>query len=41
MFGSITNIDIHKALEENKIDIDRNSILLKEPIKSLGIYHVN
>ena len=40
MFGSITNIDIQKALEENKIDIDRNSILLKEPIKSLGIYHV-
>ena len=40
MFGSITNIDIQKALEENKINVDRSSILLKEPIKSLGIYHV-
>ena len=40
MFGSITNIDIQKALEENKINVDRSSIILKEPIKSLGIYHV-
>ena len=40
MFGSITNIDIKKALEENKINIDRNSIILEEPIKSLGIYHI-
>ena len=28
MFGSITNIDIKKALEENKINIDRNSIIV-------------
>ena len=40
MFGSITNIDIQKALKENKINVDRSSIILKEPIKSLGIYHV-
>ncbi len=40
MFGSITNIDIHKALKEKSVDVDRNAILLDEPIKSLGIYHV-
>tara|TARA_B000000557_G_C20678231_1_gene401960 strand:+ start:320 stop:763 length:444 start_codon:yes stop_codon:yes gene_type:complete len=40
MFGSITNIDIHKALKEKSVNVDRNAILLDEPIKSLGIYHV-
>jgi len=40
MFGSITNIDIHKALKEKSVNIDRSAILLDEPIKSLGIYHV-
>jgi len=40
MFGSITTIDIQKALEEKRITVDRNSILLEEPIKALGIYHV-
>ena len=40
MFGSVTAIDIHKALDEKKINIDRHAIELEEPIKSLGIYHV-
>ena len=40
MFGSITTLDIHKALQEKGINVDRNSIKLDEPIKSLGIYHV-
>ena len=40
MFGSITNIDIHKALKEKSVNVDRSAILLDEPIKSLGIYHV-
>jgi len=40
MFGSITNIDIHKALEEKGVQIDRSAILLDDPIKALGIYHV-
>jgi len=40
MFGSITTLDIHKALQEKGIDIDRNTIKLDEPIKALGIYHV-
>mgnify|MGYP000735908936 CR=1 FL=1 len=40
MFGSITNIDIHKALEDKGVQIDRSAILLEDPIKALGIYHV-
>ena len=40
MFGSVTTIDIQKALEDKRITVERNAILLEEPIKSLGIYHV-
>ena len=40
MFGSVTTIDIHKALEDKGVKVDRSSILLDEPIKALGIYHV-
>ena len=40
MFGSITLNDIHKSLKGKGIMIDRNSILLDSPIKSLGIFHV-
>ena len=40
MFGSITSIDIHKALTEKEIVIDRHAIELGQPIKALGIYHV-
>ena len=40
MFGSITTLDIHKALEEKGINVDRHSIMLDEPIKALGIFHV-
>ena len=41
LFGSVTSQDIHKALIEKGIEIDRHSIELKEPIKALGIYDVN
>jgi len=40
MFGSVTALDIHKSLEDKGVVIDRNTILLDEPIKALGIYHV-
>ena len=40
MFGSVTANDIQKALAEKDISIDRNSILLDEHIRALGIYHV-
>ena len=40
MFGSVTNLDIHKALTEKDVKIDRQSILLDQPIKSLGVHNV-
>ena len=40
MFGSVTVLDIHKSLEQKGVIVDRNTILLDEPIKALGIYHV-
>jgi len=40
LFGSVTSQDIHKALTEKGIEIDRHAILLEEPIKALGIYEV-
>ena len=41
MFGSVTVMDIHKALLEKDIEVERQGILLDEPIKALGIYHVS
>jgi large subunit ribosomal protein L9 len=35
-FGSVTTIDIHKALEDKGISIDRTAIQLVKPIKSTG-----
>jgi len=40
LFGSVSTLDIHNALLEKGIDVDRHDILLEEPIKSLGIYHI-
>lgn len=35
-FGSVTSIDIHKALEEKGVVIDRTAIQLDKPLKSTG-----
>ena len=40
LYGSITNIDIHKALVEKGLDIERKMILLDDPIKTLGVFKV-
>jgi large subunit ribosomal protein L9 len=41
-FGSITTIDIAKALEEQaKITLDRHTIQLEKPIKTTGKHEVN
>lgn len=40
IFGSVTNVAIAEALREKGFDVDRRSIHLDEPIKSLGIYTV-
>jgi large subunit ribosomal protein L9 len=36
LFGSVTNLDIHRELTELGFDIDRRRIKLHEPIKSAG-----
>ena len=40
MFGSVTNLDIHKALTKKDVKIDRQSILLDQPIKTLGVHNI-
>ncbi len=40
LFGSVTNIDIEKALAAQGVTIDRRKILLTEPIKQLGTFTV-
>ncbi len=40
LFGAVTSMEIEQNLRENGFEIDRKSILLEEPIKSLGIYTV-
>lgn len=39
-YGSITPIDVARALKEEGFEIDKNSVILDEPIRSLGIYEV-
>src|ERR1700684_288780 len=36
LFGSVTNIDIERALREKGVEGDRRRIQLAEPIKKLG-----
>ncbi|MFZ0890438.1 MAG: 50S ribosomal protein L9 [Candidatus Binataceae bacterium] len=40
LFGSVTNIDLERALRERGIEVDRRKILLAEPIKQLGDFVV-
>jgi large subunit ribosomal protein L9 len=40
LFGSVTADIIAKSLESNGFDIDKKDIILEEPIKKLGVYHV-
>ena len=41
LFGSVTDMDIEKALAEKNLPITRKMIHLEEPIKTLGVYHVS
>src|SRR5512147_224220 len=36
LFGSVTNIDIEKALAEQGVTVERRRIRLDEPIKAIG-----
>jgi large subunit ribosomal protein L9 len=40
LFGSVTNIDIERALRERGVEVDRRRIALAEPIKQLGDFTV-
>ena len=41
LFGSITSMDIEKALkEQHGLDVDKKKIEMKDNIKSLGIFNV-
>jgi large subunit ribosomal protein L9 len=40
LFGSVTNIQIEKALKARGLDVDRRKIHLDEPIKTLGEYEI-
>ncbi len=40
LFGSVTNQDVHRALEERGFTVERRRILLAEPIKTLGEHKV-
>ena len=40
LFGSVTNIQIEKALKAKGLDVDRRKIHLDEPIKTLGDFQV-
>lgn len=40
LFGSVTNIDVERALREHEFNIERRKIILAEPIKQLGEFTV-
>jgi large subunit ribosomal protein L9 len=40
LFGSVTNIDIERALREKGFNVERRKIHLAEPIKQLGEFTV-
>ena len=40
LFGSVTNMDIEKALKEKGIEVERRRIVLEDPIKQVGDYEV-
>lgn len=41
LYGSVSAVDLSKALSERGIDIDKKQIILEEPIKTIGTYEVN
>ncbi len=41
LFGSVTNLDIERALSDQGFEIERRRIVLDEPIKSLGDHSVS
>ncbi|MEZ4648958.1 MAG: 50S ribosomal protein L9 [Candidatus Eisenbacteria bacterium] len=40
LFGSVTSADIAEAIAAEGHTVDKRDILLEEPLKELGVYHV-
>ncbi len=40
LYGSVSNADVQRLLDEQGIKVDRRKIVLEEPIKVLGFYNV-
>jgi large subunit ribosomal protein L9 len=40
LYGSVSIPDIVKLMGEQGVDIDKNKIILEEPIKALGVYNI-
>ncbi len=40
LFGSVTNIDVQKALEAEGIIVDKKKVEIKEHISQIGIYQI-
>jgi large subunit ribosomal protein L9 len=40
LYGSISAVEIAKALKDEGLDLDKNLIALAEPLKALGIFEV-
>lgn len=40
LFGSVTNIDVHRLLTDRGLEIDRRRIEMKEPLKEIGEFPV-
>ena len=40
LFGSVTNMQIEKALKAKGLNVDRRKIHLEEPIKNVGEYEI-
>jgi large subunit ribosomal protein L9 len=41
LYGSVTNIDVEKALSARGVSVERRRIRLDEPIKKLGEYRIS
>ncbi len=40
LYGSVTSMDIARAIEEKGYQVDKKKIILPEPIKALGEYEI-
>jgi hypothetical protein len=40
LFGSVTNMEVHRLLSEKGFELDRRRIEIKEPIKQVGEFEV-